>query len=118
MMRRTPNQTLASSGPALLGSTYPYRAVGKLVFTVNGQSSWCAASLIRRSIIVTAAHCIQDFGSGASTFPGWVFRPGHYGATGATSAQIAPYGAFWLESRNLIVVLGGRHKHGQWRCPE
>lgn len=83
------NQTSAVGG-SYLSSTYPYRTIGKLTFSVG----YCSASLIRRSVIVTAAHCIQTFGSGGSIFSGWVFTPGHYGPAGATAAQIQPYGAW------------------------
>lgn len=83
------NQTSAVGG-SFLSSTYPYRSVGKLTFSAG----YCSASLIRRSVIVTAAHCIQRFGSGASIFGGWQFTPGHYGPTGATTAQIRPYGTW------------------------
>lgn len=74
-------------------ATYPYRAVGKLTFSAG----WCSASLIRRSVIVTAAHCVQNFGAGSTLFTNFQFRPGHYGAAGATAAQQAPHGSFgWL----------------------
>jgi V8-like Glu-specific endopeptidase len=77
-----------------LSTTYPYRAIGKLTFSVG----YCSASLIRKSVIVTAAHCIQDFGSGNSIFSNFQFRPGHYGANGATAAQVAPYGTWkWIK---------------------
>jgi V8-like Glu-specific endopeptidase len=76
-----------------LSASYPYRTVGKLTFNAG----YCSASLIRRSVIVTAAHCIQNFGTGANLFSGFQFRPGHYGAVGATAAQIAPYGTWnWI----------------------
>ena len=81
-----------------LSTTYPYRAVGKLTFRIGTQTSFCTASVIRRSIIVTAAHCIQNFGSGANVFTNFLFRPGHYGAAGATAEQIAPY-ASWTPFR-------------------
>jgi V8-like Glu-specific endopeptidase len=85
------NQSAAGTTAANRQSTtYPYRAVGKLTFSVG----YCSASLIRRSVIVTAAHCIQNFGSGGSIFSGFQFIPGHYGAAGATAAQIAPYGTW------------------------
>ncbi|TCK36781.1 trypsin [Paraburkholderia sp. BL8N3] len=71
-----------------LSTTYPYRAIGKLTFSAG----YCTASLIRRSVIVTAAHCIQTFGSGSNLFTNFQYYPGHYGASGATNAQIAPYG--------------------------
>ena len=88
------NQSAAGATSAnRLSTTYPYRTVGKLTFSAG----YCSASLIRRSVIVTAAHCIQNFGTGNSIFSGFQFRPGHYGATGATAAQIAPHGTWnWI----------------------
>jgi hypothetical protein len=88
------NQSAAGITPAnRLSTSYPYRAVGKLTFSAG----FCSASLIRRSVIVTAAHCIQNFGSGNTLFSNFQFRPGHYGAPGATAAQIAPYGTWnWI----------------------
>ncbi|SAK44554.1 Glutamyl endopeptidase precursor [Caballeronia pedi] len=83
------NQSASGTTTAnYLSTTYPYRAIGKLTFSAG----YCTASLIRRSVLVTAAHCIQTFGSGGTLFSGWQFIPGHYGASGATAAQIAPYG--------------------------
>lgn len=81
---------LGTTAANRLSTTYPYRTVGKLTF--NG--GYCSASLIRRSVIVTAAHCIQNFGSGANLFGNYQFLPGHYAAAGATAAQIAPYGTW------------------------
>ena len=72
-----------------LSTTYPYRAIGKLTFP----QGYCSASLIRRSVIVTAAHCVHSYGGTTWYYP-WTFRPGHYGASGATAAQIAPYGSW------------------------
>jgi V8-like Glu-specific endopeptidase len=88
------NQSAAGATSAnRLSTTYPYRTVGKLTFNAG----YCSASLIRRSVIVTAAHCIQNFGSGSNLFSGFQFRPGHYGAVGATAAQVAPYGTWnWI----------------------
>lgn len=88
------NQSAAGTTSAnRLSTTYPYRTIGKLWFSAG----YCSASLIRRSVIVTAAHCIQRFGTGSSTYSGFTFRPGHYGAAGATAAQIAPYGTwYWI----------------------
>lgn len=85
------NQSAAGATSAnRLSTTYPYRTIGKLTFS----QGYCSASLIRRSVIVTAAHCIQSFGSGSNIFSNFQFRPGHYGAAGATAAQIAPYGTW------------------------
>lgn len=73
-----------------LSTTYPYRTIGKLNFSAG----YCSASLIRRSVIVTAAHCIQSFGTGSALFSNFSFRPGHYGPVGATASQAAPYGTW------------------------
>jgi hypothetical protein len=79
--------------PNRLSTTFPYRTIGKLTFSAG----YCSASLIRKSVIVTAAHCVQDFGAGDSLFSNFQFRPGHFGAAGATAEQIAPYGTWtWI----------------------
>ncbi len=74
---------------AFQGSTnkqFPFRASGKLFFNIGADTFVCSASLIKRGIVVTAAHCIADFG--ASTFySNWVFVPGY--KNGA-----APYGTW------------------------
>lgn len=89
-----PSNQTSSIGASYLGTTYPYRTIGKLF--LNG--GYCSASLIARSVIVTAAHCIQNFKGGVATFGGWTFYPGHYGVTGATTAQTQPYGV-WTWAR-------------------
>ena len=49
--------------------TYPQRTVGRLVFTFDGVNySWCTASLINVSILVTAGHCVHQGGNGAAGF--------------------------------------------------
>src|SRR5215510_4049877 len=39
-------------------TVYPYRASGKLFFNIGTSTFECTASLIRRGIVVTAAHCV------------------------------------------------------------
>lgn len=88
---QTGNQSAAGvTSSNLLSATYPYRAIGKLTFNAG----YCSASLIRRSVLVTAAHCTQAFGGGSSLFSNFRFTPGHYGAAGATAQQIAPHGTW------------------------
>ncbi|WP_290543873.1 trypsin-like serine protease [Aestuariivirga sp.] len=95
---------LGASTNTLLSSSYPYRTIGKLTFTVPGSgTSSCSASLIMRSVIVTAAHCVAGFGSNAF-YSNWTFRPGHWGATGATAAQIAPYGAWTMATGRIATA--------------
>jgi hypothetical protein len=87
------NESAGATGANRLSTTAPYRAIGKLTFSAG----YCSASLIRRSVIVTAAHCVQNFGSGGALFTNFQFRPGHWGAPGATATQIAPYGTWkWI----------------------
>ena len=53
---------------------------------------YCSASVILRSVIVTAAHCIQTFGSGAAIFTNHRFiRPT---TSRAKPRQLAPYGTW------------------------
>ncbi|OGT02954.1 MAG: hypothetical protein A2143_02050 [Gallionellales bacterium RBG_16_57_15] len=66
---------------------YPYRATGKLYFKKpNGASYVCSASLIKKGLIVTAAHCVTKYGG---TLPrwynSWQFVPAKYDG-------LAPYG--------------------------
>lgn len=81
--------TAPKNSPNYLATTFPYRAVGKLVFSAG----YCSASVILRGVIVTAAHCVQPFGAGASLYSGFQFVPAHF-APGATAAQRAPYGTW------------------------
>lgn len=91
---RSGANALAATDANLLSVTYPYRAVGKLFFNTPQGPSYCSASVIRRGVIVTAAHCIQDFGAGQTINSGFRFVPGHYGPAGSTLAQQEPYGSW------------------------
>jgi len=77
----------SSVGQQYLSSTYPYRAIGRLDFN----QGFCSASVIRRGIIVTAAHCIQRFGSGNNTYTGFQFRPAFWSNGSSIST---PYGVW------------------------
>jgi V8-like Glu-specific endopeptidase len=63
---------------------YPYRAVGKLYFNSGSDTYTCTASLIKRGLIVTAAHCVASYGN-KKYFSNWLFIPALYIST-------APYG--------------------------
>jgi len=77
----------SSVGQKYLSSTYPYSAIGRLDF----DKGHCSASVIRRGVIVTAAHCIQNFGSGINTFKGFEFRPAFWSDGSSIST---PYGVW------------------------
>jgi V8-like Glu-specific endopeptidase len=47
----------------VLNTTFPSRASGKLFFTDGASTYVCSASLIKRGIVVTAAHCLAQFGA-------------------------------------------------------
>jgi V8-like Glu-specific endopeptidase len=64
----------------------PYAPAGKLFFNVPGGSAWCSASLIKPGIVVTAAHCVANFGQ-RQFYSGWQFVPGYRNGS-------APYGVW------------------------
>jgi len=45
-----------------LSRVYPYRAAGKLFFKDGIYSYVCSASLIKPGVVVTAAHCVSEYG--------------------------------------------------------
>jgi hypothetical protein len=77
-----------------LGTTYPYSTVGRFTFNTPNGSSYCSASLILRSVLVTAAHCLQQFGSHPATYNTFRFTPAYYGPNGSTLEQQHPYGVW------------------------
>jgi len=69
-----------STNPLLVPvASRPYRYTGKLWMRFG--SSWyvCTASLVRRGVVVTAAHCVHDYGKGQAGFANEVrFMPANY----------------------------------------
>jgi V8-like Glu-specific endopeptidase len=81
------------------GSTnqiYPYRASGKVFFTKPGVSGTfiCSASLIKKGVVVTAAHCVSEFGANRF-YTNFRFVPGYKNGN-------APYGT-WA-ARTVFVL--------------
>ena len=77
-----------------LSTTRPFRTVGRLTFTnSSGGTSLCSASLVRKAVLVTAAHCVMRFGSN-TLYRNWVFTPGAYAPAGATATEQAPFGSW------------------------
>jgi V8-like Glu-specific endopeptidase len=72
---------LSGNDPSKL---YPYRAAGKLYFQEGTDTYVCTASLVKRGVAVTAAHCVADFGKN-TFYKNWQFIP-------AMSGNLAPYG--------------------------
>jgi Trypsin len=65
---------------------YPFRAAGKLFFNIGTSSFVCSASLIKPGLIVTAAHCVANFGK-QQFYSNWQFVPAYSNGT-------APYGVY------------------------
>ncbi|WP_458446583.1 trypsin-like serine peptidase [Burkholderia stagnalis] len=65
---------------------YPFRAAGKLFFNIGSATYLCSASLIKPGVVVTAAHCVANFGQ-RQFYSNWVFVPSY-------SNGSAPYGTW------------------------
>lgn len=69
---------------------YPWRATGKLFFTIAGDSYVCSASLIKKGVVLTAAHCVIDYGSGSGgVFSGITFKPAYSNGTSSYGSWTA-----------------------------
>src|SRR5262245_51430736 len=90
----TTNHPFTTARADLDGTTtsnvYPYRASGKLFFNIGNDTYICSASLIRRGVAVTAAHCAASFGKN-QFHSNWAFVP-------AYSNGFAPYGVWSVKS--------------------
>ena len=73
---------------------YPFRAAGKLFFNEPGGSFVCSASLIAPGLVVTAGHCVANYGA-AQFYSNWVFIPAYSNGT-------APYGKW--KAANVAVM--------------
>jgi V8-like Glu-specific endopeptidase len=86
-----------------LWKQYPYKTIGKLMFTTPSGSGYCTASVVSpNNIIVTAAHCCYTRGQGWHN--NWAFAP-------AMRKTTRPYGTFpWASARILTAWIdaGGR----------
>lgn len=74
---------------------FPYRAAGKLYFKIGTSSYICSASLIKRGLAVTAAHCVAEFGK-QKFFSNWQYVPAMYGS-------VKPYGT-WNVTKAYVMT--------------
>lgn len=85
----------------------PWRAIGKLLITsASGGSGWCSASVISpNDVIVTAAHCCYDRGTG-SWNQDFQFVPAMRGTQ-------KPYGQFAWSTASVLTawITGGGRKN-------
>ena len=71
---------------------YPYSASGKLYFQdPNNNTFVCSASMIKRGVVVTAAHCVANYGH-SQYYHNWQFIPGYRQIRPAP--PVAPYGTW------------------------
>lgn len=94
--------------PQSANTAAPYKAVGKLFFTIPGQGDFvCSASVIRTRLIVTAAHCLYGDGS---FFTNWTFVPAFDGSkTGSAQHPLGTwnwnYGIIhrnWIDTNGVV----------------
>lgn len=111
--------TTARASAATLGTTvkasevgvtsYPWRATGELSFYIGGTQYVCSASMIGRGLLITAAHCVYEFGNG--TDAGWhtnyVFTPA------MVDSKTAPLFKTWKFQSETI---SSSYYHGNDSC--
>lgn len=69
-------------------TNYPWRATGKLWARFGSNWFVCTASLVKPGVLITAAHCIHNYGRGAAGLTNLVYwYPAQYGGT-------FPYGIY------------------------
>ncbi|WP_116135259.1 trypsin-like serine peptidase [Trinickia diaoshuihuensis] len=73
---------------------YAFRPAGKLFFNIGSATYVCSASLIKPGIVVTAAHCVANFGR-QQFYGNWQFVP-------AYSNGSAPYGVWRAASATIL----------------
>lgn len=83
------------SPPNKVSRYYPFRAAGKLFFKDGGVSYVCSGSLIKKGVVVTAAHCVADFGK-KKYYSAFRFVPAYYNGE-------APYGE-WRAAKARVLT--------------
>jgi len=84
----------ADLNPSATNTSYPYRASGKLFFNIGTSTYVCSASLIKRGVVVTAAHCAANYGA-RQFYTNWRFVPGYRNGT-------APYNTWTVRSATVL----------------
>ena len=87
--REQARHNTAANGVSL---RYPYRATGKLLFQDGASTFVCSASLIKKGVLVTAAHCVARFGQNRF-YTNFQFHPG------PLRRNFPPYGIWSVNGR-------------------
>ena len=88
---------------------YPYSAAGQLFFKTLEGSAICSASMIKRGILVTAAHCVSEYGKNR-IYSDFQYVP-------ARRLKTAPYGV-WKAKAVLVLASYLKGKKGECLSPE
>ncbi len=83
----------------------PFRAAGKLFFKNGAESLTCSASLIKRGLVVTAAHCVVLYGK---------YYYDHFEFVPAYDNGMAPYGRWSF----VVVAVPQAYFDGKDGCAE
>lgn len=87
----------ADSSNNITSKSYPFRATGKLFFNIGESSYVCSASLIKKGIILTAAHCVAGYGE-TQFYSNWVYVP----AKDDNFISNAPYGVYGVSEATVM----------------
>lgn len=88
------------------GDAAPYRQTGKLFMRFGDSFFVCSASVIRPGLVLTAAHCVHDFGQGSVGFADEVFfQPARHNDN-------LPFGEWTSQS----IIIPGVYFNGTDRC--
>lgn len=91
----TSNHPFTTGRANVSSGTYPADAAGKLFFKIGQGNFVCSASLIKPGVVVTAAHCVANFGK-KQFYSGWQFVPGYWKGN-------APFGV-WTASVAAVLT--------------
>ena len=77
---------------------YPARASGKLFFNIGAATYVCSASMIKKGVLVTAAHCMAGYGE-QQFYSNWVYVP----AQDDNVTNNAPFGT-WTAAEGYVLT--------------
>lgn len=99
----TARVAVSTLGPSSTASrtpvtSYPYRATGKIYARWGSKWYVCTGSLIKKSVLITAAHCVFNYGQKSE---GWADEVLWYPANISANTSRQPYGG-WVARRMYV----------------